>query len=217
MCSISNEIPQRPDSKVIRIAILSDTHGQLDPRIAALVLGCDLAVHGGDIGDAGILARLQPRSGEVHAVRGNNDVPSKWPEAEHAVLSRLPEQVVLTLPGGRLVLIHGHQVAASGRHERLRQQFPGARAIIYGHSHRLVADQEELPWVLNPGAAGRVRTYGGPSCMILTAGDRRWELATHRFQLAGSTVRLASPGQRRQRSGRAGGSRLATIGLPSIG
>jgi hypothetical protein len=28
---------------VIRIAILSDTHGQLDPRIAALVLGCDLS------------------------------------------------------------------------------------------------------------------------------------------------------------------------------
>ncbi len=71
---------------MIRVAILADTHGQLDPRIDALVRGCDIAVHGGDIGNAGILARLQPVSGRVYAVRGNNDVPRKWPEHERGLL-----------------------------------------------------------------------------------------------------------------------------------
>jgi putative phosphoesterase len=178
---------------MIRIALISDTHGQLDPRVAELVRGCDLAVHGGDIGNADILRRLQPRSGQVHAVRGNNDLPSKWPETDHAILAQLPEQLGLTLPGGQLVLIHGHQSAASDRHQRLRRQFPNARAILYGHSHRLVADQDALPWVLNPGAAGRARTYGGPSCMILTASDRHWELESHRFQPVDQERRRSRP------------------------
>jgi predicted phosphodiesterase len=67
---------------MLRVAILADTHGSLDPRIAKLVRGCDIAVHGGDIGGAHVLARLEPRGGRVYAVRGNNDVAGKWPEEE---------------------------------------------------------------------------------------------------------------------------------------
>ena len=33
----------------LRIGIVSDTHGHLDPRIAALIEDCDIAVHAGDI------------------------------------------------------------------------------------------------------------------------------------------------------------------------
>ncbi|MGB5734289.1 MAG: metallophosphoesterase family protein, partial [Thiohalocapsa sp.] len=111
---------------MIRVAILADTHGQLDPRIDDLVRGCDIAVHGGDIGNAGILARLQPRSGRVYAVRGNNDVPRKWPEHERGLLEQLPEQATVELPGGSLVIVHGHRTAAAGRHKRLRHQHPQA-------------------------------------------------------------------------------------------
>ncbi|MCG6862141.1 MAG: metallophosphatase family protein [Chromatiaceae bacterium] len=172
----------RSTGPVIRVAILADTHGSLDARVEALVAESDLAVHGGDIGNAGVLERLRPRQGRVIAVSGNNDSPGKWPPEQRYLLDNLREQEGLELPGGKLAIIHGHQIAARNRHERLRRRFPHARAIVYGHSHRLIADRDHEPWVLNPGAAGRARTFGGPSCMVLDAAEHRWELRIERFQ-----------------------------------
>ena len=166
----------------VRVAILADTHGWVDPRILEVVAGCDLAVHGGDIGNAGVLGLLSPRRGTVWAVRGNNDGPAKWPEADREVLKRLPGRLDLPLPGGSLGVIHGHQTPARGRHERLRQRFPQARALVYGHSHRLVLDLTAQPWILNPGAAGRERTHGGPSCLVLIASTDDWVVETYRFR-----------------------------------
>lgn len=169
---------------LVRVAILSDTHGALDPRVQELVTTCDLVAHGGDIGRASILAQLQPRLGRVLAVFGNNDVARKWPEEDRRLLIHLPEWLEQPLPGGLLVLIHGHQVPARDRHRLLRGRFPSARAIAYGHSHHLALDDAHRPWVLNPGAAGRSRTHGGPSCMVLTATQTEWQVETHRFKLS---------------------------------
>lgn len=165
-----------------RVCILSDTHGALDPRIAALAARCDLVVHGGDVGNAAVLHLLRGERDALVAVRGNNDLPTKWPAADVAVLAALPEQAELALPGGRLVIEHGHQVnPAARRHALLRQRHPAARAVVYGHSHRLVCDLVAAPWVLNPGAAGRSRTFGGPSCLLLHAGPRVWRVEPRRF------------------------------------
>ena len=169
----------------VQVAILSDTHGWVDPRVLAVVADCDLAVHGGDIGSADIIARLRPRLGRVWAVRGNNDVPAKWPESDRDLLDRLPERLDLDLPGGRLVVVHGHRLRARDRHERLRQRFPDARLLVYGHSHRLVLDLDSKPWVANPGAAGRDRTFGGASCLVLHARQDLWRLETFRFGAGG--------------------------------
>ncbi|HEY5790682.1 MAG TPA: metallophosphoesterase family protein, partial [Gammaproteobacteria bacterium] len=67
------------DGQSLRVALVSDTHGHLDPRVAAIVERCDLAVHAGDVGGMAVLAQLQPRLGRVIAVRGNNDTPREWP------------------------------------------------------------------------------------------------------------------------------------------
>jgi uncharacterized protein len=88
----------------------------------------------------------------------------------------------LPLPGGRLAVIHGHQTLARGRHERLRRRFPQVRALVYGHSHRLVLDQAALPWIINPGAAGGERNHGGPSCLVLVATIDDWVIETHRIR-----------------------------------
>jgi hypothetical protein len=41
-------------------------------------------------------------------------------------------------------------------------------------------DRDALPWLLNPGAGGRARTGGGPSCLLLdTGGD--WQITELRF------------------------------------
>lgn len=183
------EVPVAVGAPMLRVAILSDTHGALDPRIAELVAECDLAVHGGDIGGVAVLGQLKPRSGRVRAVLGNNDTPHKWPAVDRSLLDALPLTLTEDLPGGRLVVVHGHGMPAKQRHARLRRDFPDARAIVYGHSHRLVADQESDPWVLNPGAAGRERTFGGPSCMVLCVGERQWSLRVHRFLLGGAKTR----------------------------
>jgi len=182
-------VEQPVGAGAVRVAILSDTHGAVDPRVLEVVATCDLAVHGGDIGDGAVLeaiaARLGPGAGALHAVLGNNDIPAKWPECHRALLPRLPERLEIDLPGGRLAVIHGHQTPARGRHDRLRRLFPDTHAIVYGHSHRLVMDQIALPWVINPGAAGRSRTFGGPSCLVLTAARLGWHLESHRFPAPG--------------------------------
>ena len=46
-------------STTIRVAIISDTHGFVDPRITDIVRACDLAVHAGDIGNAQVLQALR--------------------------------------------------------------------------------------------------------------------------------------------------------------
>jgi hypothetical protein len=165
-----------------RVVILSDTHGRIDPRIAGVVASCDCAVHAGDIGAAAVLAALQPFMKTVVAVRGNNDVAGKLGADDWAMLRELPLEAQLELKGGLLVVVHGHQAGpASRRHAWLRKRYPAARAVVYGHSHRLVCDQTKAPWILNPGSAGLTRTFGGPSCLVLTAGVKRWRIETLRF------------------------------------
>lgn len=166
----------------VRVLLVSDTHGVVDPRIVQIAEECDVVVHAGDVGNGTVLKRLRPRHGKVYAVRGNNDTRAKWPMNEGAVLDRLPDCVTVELPGGRLLAIHGDRVQpAAMRHDRLRRLYPEVRAVVYGHTHRAVCDRGELPWILNPGAGGRVRTFSGPTCILLEAGIRGWSADLRRF------------------------------------
>jgi uncharacterized protein len=164
-----------------RVLILSDTHGVVDARIASLAHDADVVVHGGDIGNAEVIATLQAGGARVVAVRGNNDVASKWPRGEENSLATLADVERVELPGGMLVAVHGDHYAPKHRHAKLRAEFPDARAIVYGHSHRLLIDDAATPIVVNPGAAGRARTYGGPSCIVLDAWEKAWRFEPHRF------------------------------------
>lgn len=166
----------------LRIGIVSDTHGHLDPRIAALIEDCDIAVHAGDIMGQSVLEQLRPRSGQVVAVRGNNDIEQVWHRDEHTALENIEHEANIELPGGSIAVVHGHQYGGDHpQHDMMRERFPQARAIIYGHSHTMVCDLETSPWVINPGAAGRIRTRGGPSCLILEASHGEWQLTEQRF------------------------------------
>ena len=165
-----------------RVLILADTHGALDPRIAALARDCEIAVHAGDIGSVAVIDALRAGGTRVVAVRGNNDVPSKWPRGGRRVLDALGDVATLELPGGTLIATHGDAYTPARRHARLRAEFPAARAVVYGHSHRLVIDDASSPWILNPGAAGRARTHGGPSCLVLEARSKIWRVEPHRFE-----------------------------------
>jgi putative phosphoesterase len=168
--------------QAVRVAIVSDTHGHLCPDVQAVVESCDVAVHAGDIGSSRVLDVLRAGAGKVVAVRGNNDVPGLWAGDELDVLATVPRVAELLLPGGTLAVEHGHvHGPMSPDLGKLRAAHPHARVIVYGHTHRQLVDRAEKPWVLNPGAAGRIRNDGGPSCFVLHATADAWEVETFKF------------------------------------
>ena len=164
-----------------RILIMADTHGFLDPRIATWAGRCDTVVHAGDIGGSGIIAELRRSAPRVIAIRGNNDTPENWRDGGASALEALGWEACVSLLGGCLAVVHGHQAPAARRHRWLRRRFPESRAIVYGHSHRMIVDRQATPWILNPGASGRSRTFGGPSCLWLQATPGTWQVRVIRY------------------------------------
>jgi len=167
----------RPSDKTTRIAIISDTHGHLDPDIINAIKDCDQIIHAGDICGAHILRELQQIHSDITAVCGNNDRAELWHCDEAHIVNAIPDVAEITLPGGTLVIEHGHQHGMHKPcHDSMRKAYPHARAIVYGHTHTMVVDDELIPMVINPGAAGETRTRGGPSCLILTASTSNWHV-----------------------------------------
>jgi hypothetical protein len=159
----------------VSVAIISDTHGHLDPRIIEIIRECDYAIHAGDICGENVLAAMRPKSAVVIAVAGNNEprCMTDFP---------LPFTSELALPGGKICIEHGHEHGHHKPcHDSLRAQHPDARVIVYGHTHKMVQDKSAIPWVINPGAAGQTRTHGGPSCLVLTASNDDWHVQEFRF------------------------------------
>lgn len=169
-------------AQTITVAIISDTHTVLDPRIAEAISRADIAIHAGDIGDANVLSAMRPKTGRVIAVAGNNDHPIFWPVDQTEVLESMPEIVRFELPGGSVAIEHGHQHESnSPGHHSLREAHPDAKLVVYGHTHHQVIDDISTPWVVNPGAAGATRTHGGPSYLLLTASEQHWQIESFRF------------------------------------
>lgn len=169
-------------SRSTTVAIISDTHSVLDPRIAEVISRADIAIHAGDIGDTSILSAMQPGTGRVIAVTGNNDHPIFWPADQTEVLESMPEIARFALPGGTVAIEHGHRHGFKlPNHQALREAHPQAKLIVYGHTHHQVIDDRSTPWVVNPGAAGSTRTHGGPSYLLLTASEQHWKIESFQF------------------------------------
>ena len=124
---------------MLRIGLISDTHGLLRPEALAFLRGCERIVHGGDIGRADILERLAVIA-PLTAVRGNNDV-GPWAEA-------IPETAWLEAGGVRLHVLHDLALLA------LDPRAAGARVVISGHSHRPRVEERGGVLFVNPGSAG---------------------------------------------------------------
>jgi putative phosphoesterase len=122
-----------------RIGLISDTHGLLRPEALMFLRGCDAIVHGGDIGDAGILdelARLAP----VTAVRGNND--------HGAWAARLLDTEMFN--SGGLLLYAIHDLAQLD----IDAAAAGVRVVVSGHSHKPRVETRDGVLYVNPGSAG---------------------------------------------------------------
>ena len=124
---------------MIRIGLISDTHGLLRPEALAALTGCAHIAHAGDIGGAAVLDALAALA-PVAAVRGNNDTDA-W-------AARLSATANLTVG---LVTIHVlHDIAELGID-------PGAtavRVVVSGHSHKPSITERDGVLFVNPGSAG---------------------------------------------------------------
>lgn len=135
---------------MIRIGLLSDTHGYLDERIIHHLRDCDEIWHAGDFGDAGVVAALQELAPTFRGVYGNidgTDVRRTQPLVQDFTLAGL--RVLMTHIGG----YPGHYAPAA--RPLLAAARPGL--FITGHSHilRVMPDKALALLHLNPGAAGR--------------------------------------------------------------
>jgi len=124
---------------VLRVGLISDTHGLLRPEALAFLRGCDHIVHGGDIGRQSVLQELSAIA-PVTAVRGNND-HGPWAEA-------LPETTLVKFEDVAVYVIH--DLAELD----IEPQMAGVDVVVSGHSHQpLIQDRNGVVYV-NPGSAG---------------------------------------------------------------
>ena len=124
---------------MLRVGLISDTHGLLRREATAFVAGSDHIVHAGDVGDPAILDALAAVA-PVTAIRGNVDTDA-W-------AARLPETTRVTI--GEVTIYLLHDLAALD----MQPHAHGVRVVVYGHSHKpSVAERGGVLYV-NPGSAG---------------------------------------------------------------
>jgi hypothetical protein len=130
------------------VAIVSDTHGQVDPLLRKLFRNASLLVHAGDVNDEPTwtkIQRLVPGANAV-AVRGNNDVPP--------LAGSLPEVTTVDVQGVRLLCAHRADHASAALADVKHAK---ARVVVTGHSHKAAAGVKDGRLWINPGGAGPKR------------------------------------------------------------
>ena len=124
---------------MMRIGVISDTHGLLREEVLKILRGCDCILHGGDINNQSVLDTLE-QIAPVYAVWGNND--KEW--AEH-----LPHDLTVQLEGLKIFMVHNKK--------EIQNLPPDADIVIFGHSHKYFEQVIDGQLWLNPGSCGKRR------------------------------------------------------------
>ena len=130
------------------IGIISDTHMPrgarvLPPACIEQLERVDLILHAGDVMTADALAGFESIGPPLLAVHGNVDCAE--------LRRRLPAERVVEAAGARIAMIHDAG-PAQGRLARMRGRFPGADAVVFGHSHMPLHEREADFQIFNPGS-----------------------------------------------------------------
>jgi uncharacterized protein len=153
----------------LQIAVISDTHlprgdRRLPDACVERLRAADLILHAGDLIRLSVLRELESY-GRVVAVHGNVD--------DDAVRAALPAAAAIDAEGLTIGLVHDGG-PAKGRLARLRRRFPGADAVVFGHSHiprhELMSDGFQI---FNPGSPTERRSAPAHTMGIATVADGR--------------------------------------------
>ena len=139
----------------MKIGVISDTHGFLDPRVEKIFAGVDHILHAGDIGSPMIELELKFIA-PVTLVLGNNDPDLTFKETE-----------VVTLAGKKFLLHHivnprdlSEKMAA-----RIKRDRPDV--VVFGHTHKNFLETVNGVLFFNPGYAGKPKFGAERSVAIL--------------------------------------------------
>ena len=157
---------------MIRVGLISDTHGLLRPEAKDYLRGADRIVHAGDICGAHVIEELSALA-PLTVVRGNNDrgawaqslAEMEWLQLEHVLIHVLHD----------LSQIDIDPVAA------------GVHAVVSGHTHKPLIERRDNVLLVNPGSAGP-RRFALPISM--------GELLIDRTKVTARIVTLSPPSTR---------------------
>lgn len=150
----------------MKIGVISDTHLQTPDavlfQLAQTVFeDVEMILHAGDLTRLAVLDAFSEK--DVVAVCGNMD--------RGDVAGRLKDRELIEAAGFRIGLIHGWG-SKKGLEERVRTQFKGVDAIVYGHSHQAANHVTGGVLMFNPGAySGSFLLGSNASVGILELGE----------------------------------------------
>ena len=139
---------------MMKIGVISDTHGLFDPRIPDLFAGVEHILHGGDVGSPATLTQLE-KIAPTTAVLGNVDVGFPLKDTEF-----------LTLADRKFLLHHIVNPHALDTPLAQRIQRDKPDVVVFGHTHKPFCERINGVLFLNPGAAGRKR-FDLPRCLVV--------------------------------------------------
>lgn len=130
------------------IAVIADTHmpkgkRALPQACAETIRSAGAVIHAGDFFAASVLEELRELCPVVLAVHGNVDEP--------ALREGLPESIEVEVGGQTVAVVHDSG-PGKGRLARMRARFPEADAVVFGHSHLPLHEEEDGFQIFNPGS-----------------------------------------------------------------
>ena len=147
------------------IAVLSDTHGDTDARLAGPALEAveeaNLVIHAGDFTTLAVFEAFESASERLVAVHGNVD--------EDGVQDRLPAVETVDIYGVRIVVVHGHEHGETARAMLGRQE--EADLVVSGHSHKPGIVRTDGSLLLNPGSHAQPRRWTAAHAELEPADD----------------------------------------------
>lgn len=133
---------------MLRVGLVSDTHGYWDDKLDAFFEGVDELWHAGDIGSTELLDKLASRW-HLEAVHGNIDGGA----------TRLAAKPFLFFERDGVMVLIAHIGGYPGKYDRLFLKLIDdyqPTLAIAGHSHilKVMYDSKKSLLYINPGAAG---------------------------------------------------------------
>jgi putative phosphoesterase len=144
---------------MLKIGVISETHGHLDPAVQKIFQDVDHILHGGDIGLPWLILELEAIA-PVTAISGNTDVGLRYKETE-----------TLQLDGRKFLLHHVFDVKDPEDKIKRRIIRENPDVVVFGHTHKRFCETIGQTLYFNPGYAGKPRFNFPRSVAILSCDD----------------------------------------------